>query len=225
MSDNTKKLAKNFIKKFKLTVIDYHSLKSVAAKIGYTVIEFNSSFNNKDVEILVNNLSLSEAILKSRGFTYVSKDFRLMFINEDLNDEEKLLVISHELGHILCGHVASSPIIGKDVKDEFEANEFSHYLLKQNTFTKFKRSVKKHRKAVIATIAILCVGVCLLTVYSLIQNRERYKDNLYITSTGDRYHKKECIFIKNKTNVKKLTEEDFEKGIYIPCDMCLPDEN
>lgn len=224
MSDNIKKLVTNFIKKFKLTVIDYYSLKGVTTKIGYTIVEFNGSFNDKDVETLVNNLNLSEAILQSRGFTYVSKDCRLVFINEDLNDEEKTLVLSHELGHIVCGHAASSPIIGKDVKDEFEANEFAHYLLNQNTFTKIKRSIITHRKAVIAVLIAFCLGLCSLVVASLIQNRAKYKENLYITSTGDRYHKKECIFIKNKTNVNKLSKEDFEKGIYIPCDMCLPDD-
>ena len=52
-----------------------------------------------------------------------------------------------------------------------------------------------------------------------------YKDNLYVTSTGECYHKKECIFIKNKTNTRKLAKEEFEKGTYSPCDMCLPNNN
>ena len=142
MNKNIKKLTKNFIKKHKLIFIDYSVLKNTAINMGYTVIEFNSIFNEKDVETVIQNLDLCENALKSRGFTYVSTEYRLIFINEDLNDEEKLLVLSHELGHIVCEHFSAAPIIGNDVKEEYEANEFSHYLLKQDVFRKIKNSMK-----------------------------------------------------------------------------------
>lgn len=225
MDDNIKKLAKTFIKKYKLTSIDYSALKNVASKIGYTVIEFNSIFNEKDVETVIQNLELSENALKSRGFTYVSTEYRLIFVNEDLNDEEKLLILSHELGHIACGHFSTAPIIGNDVKDEHEANEFSHYLLNQSGFRKMKNAIAVHRKAFIASVVILCLIIGSLTAYLIIRNRNVYEDNLYITSTGECYHKKECIFVKNKTNIKKLTKKEFESGTYSSCDMCLPVNN
>ena len=47
MNNNINKLTKTFIKKYKLTVIDYSSLKNTASNMGYTVIEFNSIFNEK----------------------------------------------------------------------------------------------------------------------------------------------------------------------------------
>lgn len=225
MSNSIKKAAKTFIKKHKLTFIDYSVLKGVAINIGYTVIEFNSIFNEKDVETVIRNLGLGENVLKSRGFTYVSSEYRLIFVNENLNDEEKLLVISHELGHIVCEHLSTSYIIGNDVKDEHEANEFSHYLLKQSGFTKVKNAISAHRKAFIASVVMLCLIIGLLSTYSIVRNANAYEDNLYITSTGECYHKKECIFVKNKTNIKKLTKEEFDSGAYSPCDMCLPDKN
>ncbi len=225
MNNNIKKLTKTFIKKYKLTSIDYSALKNVANKMGYTVIEFNSIFNEKDVETVIHNLNLGENALKSRGFTYVSAEYRLVFVNEDLNNEEKLLVLSHEIGHIVCEHFSTTPIIGNDVKDEHEANEFSHYLLKQSVFRKMKKTIASHRKAFIASVVILCLIIGSLAAYLIICNRNTYKDNLYITTTGECYHKKECIFVKNKTNIKKLTKEEFESGNYSPCDMCLPDEN
>ena len=225
MNNNIKKLTKTFIKKYKLTSIDYFDLKNVASNMGYTVIEFNSIFNEKDVETVIQNLDLGENALKSRGFTYVSAEYRLIFVNEDLNDEEKLLVLSHEIGHIVCEHFSTVPIIGNDVKDEYEANEFSHYLLKQGCFRKIKNTLAVHRKVFIASVVILCLIIGSLTAYLIIRNRNVYEDNLYITSTGACYHKKECIFVKNKTNIKKLTKEEFDSGTYSPCDMCLPDEN
>ena len=225
MNNNIKKLTKTFIKKYKLTSIDYSALKCVAGKMGYTVIEFNSIFNEKDVETVIRNLNLAESAIKSKGFTYVSAEYRLIFINEDLNNEEKLLVISHEIGHIVCEHFSAVPIIGNDVKEEHEANEFSHYLLKQSAFGKIKKTIASHRKAFIASVVILCLIIGSLTAYLVIRNINTYEDNLYITSTGECYHKKECIFVKNKTNIKKLTKEEFESGTYSPCGMCLPDEN
>ena len=225
MNNNIKKLTKTFIKKYKLTVIDYSALKNTASNMGYTVIEFNSIFNEKDVETVIQNLDIGENALKSRGFTYVSAEYRLIFVNEDLNDEEKLLVLSHEIGHIVCEHFSTVPIIGNDVKDENEANEFSHYLLEQSGFRKIKNTIVVHHKVFIGSVVILCLIIGLLTTYLIIRNRNIYEDNLYITSTGERYHKKDCIFVKNKTNIKKLTKEEFDSGTYSPCNICLPDEN
>lgn len=221
MNNNIKKLVKTFIKKYKLTSVDYIALKKATTDMGYTVIEFNSIFNEDDVETVIRNLKLGENILKSRGFTYVSSEYRLVFVNEDLNEEEKLLVLSHELGHIVCEHFSFVPIIGNDVKEEHEANEFTHYLLEQNGV---KNVIAVHSKTVITAGIILCLIVGSLVTYLIIQNKKLYIDDLYVTATGERYHKKECIFVKNKTDIKKLSKEKFESGIYSPCDMCLPDE-
>lgn len=225
MNNNINKLTKTFIKKYKLTTINYTALKNAAINMGYTVIEFNSIFNEKDVETVIQNLDLVEKTLKSRGFTYVSAEYRLIFVNEDLNDDEKLLVLSHEIGHIVCEHFSTVPIIGNDIKDEHEANEFSHYLLKRDGFKKINITIVGHRKMFIASVVILCLIIGLLVACLTMRNRDVFEDNLYITSTGECYHKKECIFVKNKTNIKKLTKEEFDSGTYSPCDMCLPDEN
>ena len=225
MNKNIKKLAKIFISKHKLGSVDYIALKNTVSNMGYTIIEFNSIFNEKDVETVIQNLDLSEKALKSRGFTYVSPEYRLIFINEDLSDYEKLIILSHEVGHIVCEHFSNAYIIGNDVKEEYEANEFSHYLLEQNGLGKMRKTIKAHRKVYIASFVILALIIGSLITYLAIQNRNAYKDNLFITSTGGCYHKKECIFVKNKNNVKKLTKEDFDGGIYSPCDICLPDEN
>lgn len=223
--NNPKKLANKFIKKYKLLNIDYLSIKKAANEEGYTVVEFNRILNQEDVQTIIDNLGISEYILKSRGFTYVSADHRLIFINEDLNNDEKLLVLSHELGHIVCEHFSTGLIIGNDVKDEGEANEFSHYLLKKSNIIKFKTLCACNPKWVAVTVVAICIIICTITAFFVIANNRLYKDGLYVTSAGECYHKKECIFIKNKTNVQKLTKEEFEQKIYRSCDMCLPDEN
>lgn len=225
MNKNIKKLAKEFIKKHRLISIDYSTLKRATINMGYTVIEFNSVVNENDVETVINNLDLGENVLRSRGFTYVSTEYRLIFVNEDLNDEEKLLVLSHEIGHIVCEHHSTPPIIGNDVKEEHIANEFAHYLLQQSAYRKTQKFIATHRKFIIVSIVILFLIVSSLTAYFILHNKNLYQINLYVTTTGECYHKKECVFVKNKTNIQKLTKEEFENGIYRPCDMCLPDKN
>lgn len=224
MNNNIKKLVKTFIKKYKLTSIDYSVLKNVAINMGYTVIEFNSTFNESDVETVIRNLDLSENVLKSRGFTYVSAEYRLIFVNEDLNDEEKLIVLSHELGHIVCEHFSTIPIIGNDVKDEHEANEFSHYLLEESFNRKVTCLVNKNKKSIIIITSIIIVALVVTFVGIVVHREKAYYGDYYITSTGNKYHKRECIFTKDKTTVRRLNKKEFEKGNYEACDICLPDK-
>lgn len=224
MNNNIKKLVKTFIKKYKLTSIDYSVLKNVAINMGYTVIEFNSTFNESDVETVIRNLDLSENVLKSRGFTYVSAEYRLIFVNEDLNDEEKLIVLSHELGHIVCEHFSVVPIIGNDVKEEYEANEFAHYVLNQSTFIKGKKLFAKNKKLVLSIITIVVLCILVFCATNIIKRKQSYYGEFYITTTGSKYHKKDCIFIKEKNNVERLTKEQFSTSEYSPCEMCLPNK-
>ena len=51
----------------------------------------------------------------------------------------------------------------------------------------------------------------------------KFLENL--TSTGNKYHEEECIFVKDKTNTRRLTIEEFESGDYEPCDICLPHDS
>ena len=222
MSKVIKKITNQFIKQHSILVVNYFTLKDVSKRIGYTIIEFNSIFNDKDVETVIQNLGLSEAVSQSRGFTYVNKDYRLIFINEDLNDDEKTLVLSHELGHIVCEHFKTIPIIGKDVKEEYEANEFSHYLLNKNAFCNLSLTITKHKKAV-ALVATSLVAILVVIVCGIAGSKEQsYYGDFYITTTGNKYHQPECIHVNNKNNIERLTKEQFESGEYKPCGTCLP---
>jgi Zn-dependent peptidase ImmA (M78 family) len=180
--------------------------------------------NEKDVETVIQNLDVGENALKSRGFTYVSAEYRLIFVNEDLTDEEKLLVLSHELGHIVCEHFSVVPIIGNDVKEEYEANEFAHYVLNQSTFIKGKKLFAKNKKLVLSIITIVVLCILVFCATNIIKRKQSYYGEFYITTTGSKYHKKDCIFIKEKNNVERLTKEQFSTSEYSPCEMCLPNK-
>ncbi len=222
MSKAIKKITNQFKKQHSISVVNYSTLKDVAKRIGYIIIEFNNIFNDKDVETVIQNLRLSEAVSQSRGFTYVSKDYRLIFINEDLSKDEKNLVLSHELGHIVCEHFTTIPIIGKDVKEEYEANEFSHYLLKNNLLRNLKITILEHKRMAIVLTSVLFVILGLVVAGLVINNEKSYYGDFYITTTGDKYHQAKCLHVKNNNNVERLTKEQFESGEYEPCGTCLP---
>ncbi len=218
-----KKIAHNFTIKHHLIDIDFSSLKNVAECIGYTLIEFNAVSNDADIDTVIKNLHIGDSILNSRGFTYTDNAYRLIFINENLSEDEKVLVLSHELGHIACEHFTTSPIIGNDVKEEHEANEFAHYLLKQSASFKIKKWAIKNKKAlIISTIFLIFIAVSVI-IWLGVSKEQAYYGEYYITTTGNKYHEKDCIFVKDKTTASRLSEEAFESGEYEPCDMCLPD--
>ena len=52
---------------------------------------------------------------------------------------------------------------------------------------------------------------------------DAYTENFYVTQTGTKYHVKGCMYIRNKTDVRKMTREEYESGEYEPCRACLPE--
>lgn len=223
-STTIKKKVSSFIRKQGINNISFISLTKVIEDLGYTIIQYNNLINSDDVAIIINNLNLQDIVSCSRGFTYVGANYRLVFIHEDLSDEEKMLVLAHELGHIVCKHLKSDSIIGNDVKEEYEANEFAHYLLHQTCFTKIKNCIIIKKKASIGILFLLIfivVGAVLGICY---RKQQSFYREYYITISGKKYHREECIYVKDKITVERLTKEDFEAGTYQACRVCLPDD-
>ena len=212
-----------FIKNNKMETLSYETLKKSANNIGYTIIEFNSIINDGNAKIIIDNLKLGDIILQSRGFTYADKNHRLIFINEELAEREKLMVLAHELGHIECEHFTTNPIIGNDVKEEYEANEFAHYLLNQNLIQKIKNMFYVRKKLMISLCVVLLLCAVAFCIVSVIKKEQSYYGNYYITSTGNKYHEKDCIFVKEKTSARRITKEEFYSGKYESCNTCLPE--
>ena len=214
--------ARKFIKEFDVHELNYGTLKSAIERQGYTLVEYNHIFNDEDVSKLIEVLKLSDNIIRSRGFTYADQNYRIVFVHEDLSDAEKLVVLSHEAGHIYLGHMSSTPIIGRDVQEEHEANEFSHFLMNQGKLDKANLWVRRHKTATILIVAILALLVTAGIVLSKIHTEKSYYGEYYITESGNKYHEKDCIFVKDKTNTHRMTIEEFESGEYEPCGICLP---
>lgn len=215
---NQKRKAAEFKRKYSLKTINSADLWEALTAQGYTLVEFNSIENKENVASLIGALQLEDQIARSKCFTYQNDKYRIVFIHEDLNDEERTIVLAHEEGHIWNGHLSANNVLGTDVIQEYEANEFAHHLLKDKTGKKKRTKVTV---VILTLILLLTVG----TGMFLKQNHDKavYTDDLYRTETGGKYHVRDCMYIRDKTDVHRLSIEDFESGQYEPCSACMPD--
>lgn len=214
---NEKKCVREFKKKYCIKKTDYEEIKSVIEKQGYTIIPYNTVCNNKNVEILITALQVKEYIHSCKCFTYQDDKYRLVFINEELSEEEKKIVLAHEEGHIWHEHMTNNAVFGEDVIQEHQANEFAHYLL-------YGQKIYTRKQKLIG-----CGAVCLLVMLmgcsvagKYNHDKKIYTDNYYITNTGKKYHVESCVYVKSKKDVHKLTKEQYETGLYTPCSVCIP---
>lgn len=223
MGNVAKKKARQFCIEYRFMDSSKENIESVIRQIGYTIVEFSYIFNDEDVQNLIDALKISDDLTRSRGFTYASSNHRIVFLNEDLSDEEKRIVLTHELGHIYCKHFGYGTIIGTDVQDEHEANEFEHYILNIPNSTKAEIWFFNNIRIItIVTIVSLLLAIAVGVWVKKQYEEKRYYGEYYITETGTKYHEKDCMFVKDKTSVRRLTEEEFQSGNYEPCKTCLP---
>lgn len=217
---SVQKQVRTFRRKYRIRTVNSTSLRAALRRQGYTVVEFNGISEAPDTAALIAALQLEEEAARSKCFTYRNDKYRLVFLNEDLNEEERTVVLAHEEGHILNRHMTQAEVIGENVVQEYEANEFAHYLLRDKTG-------KKRRRAILAAVCalLLAAGVCTGVFFGLRHDRAVYTEDLYRTATGTRYHVRDCVYVKYRNDVVRLTKEEFDSGAYQPCRACLPDRD
>lgn len=222
MDNGIKQKVKKFRRNFNIKKVTLEVLRSALCQQGYTIIEYNHIFNNEHVATLIHALQLETYCERTKGFTYADEKRRLVFLHEDLSYDEKLMILAHEEGHIYCNHFCSTPVLGKDVVEEHEANEFAHYLLHPAMIDNIGHFIYNHRKVAIPLVFALFLTLATCLIYKELQPGQLNYGKFHITSTGSKYHEKDCIFIKHKNNVERLTIEQFENNEYESCNICLP---
>ena len=94
-----KRKVRRFRREYNIRSCTLPALTQVFEKQEFTIIWFNAVLNDKDVQTVVHALGLEERIIRSNGFIYIDRNYRLLFVNESLTDQEKILVMAHEEGH------------------------------------------------------------------------------------------------------------------------------
>lgn len=217
------KSAREILKKNKLSTISLDNLVYIIEDQGFELIEFTPDMIS-EVGI-VTRLHLESFAKDAKAFTYKSDELKYVFVRDDLSASEKLYALAHEEGHIACGHLEKKNTSPDNIEDEYEANEFAHYLLHPSTSQKIKATIFEHKKiCIVASLMLLCIIIAIpITIH--FTREEPYYGEYYVTDNGEKYHERDCIFVRDKSNVRRLTKEEFESGEYDPCQICLPGKN
>ena len=216
-----KKAAQKLLNHYRIYKPTLDNIIYILNSNGFEIIDYGTNEENLYNDTLINELALSSLKSNKRAWTYVNGDIKIVFVYEDLSQDEKTYVLAHELGHVECGHILVGNV--NSAVEEKEANEFAHYFLNPNTITQAKNIVLSHRKRL--TIVLLAFALILVATVSgvILTQEHNYHEHYYVTESGEKYHRKNCIVIEGK-HKHRLTENDYNSGKYEPCRLCLPEE-
>ncbi len=213
-ADKAKQTAEQVLVRYGITRMTPETLLFLIEEQNYEVVDLNRD------EPILSRLGLPDAVTAQESFVYRNGNTRLLFVSEKLDGEELGYVFAHELGHILLGHLELE-MFASGVRQEYEANEFAHHLLHPSLSVRCRALIGRHKRLAVCIAAfLLCMGLATAGIrYAQIQ--DSYFGEYYVTQSGNRYHRKDCPVIRNKTNLQRLTKEKAEK--YQPCSVCLPE--
>jgi len=214
-----KQAAYKLLRGYKLTRPTLDDLHAIISETGYDLIDYDPHNQTQAFKILADELELTPEILQQNAFTFSTGISHLLFIQEQLSTEEKRLALAHELGHIVCNHL-QDPHRPSSVKDEYEANEFAHYLLHPSLAMRVISTLCRHSKLVIIAILIILTVIISSIVRQNQITRTKLYGEYYTTPSGKKYHKPGCSYIKDRTNLHRVTVEEIESGLYEPCKYC-----
>lgn len=208
LNNKIQKAAKKFAAHTLKGDINIETLVSYLHNQGYSVVFYNNESSHS--MIIANNLV--EYSKEVNGFTFCRYGDKFVFIKDELTDSHKLYTLLHETGHIILGHLRSDRFPQNDRLDEMEAEAFAYAVL----------AYKQNGNAFTAILVTLVIALFVsVPVYNNI-NTPQVVDSktVYITGSGEKYHRKSCICIKNKTCTAVLRFEAEKQ--FQPCSLCNP---
>ena len=215
-----RRLAHSLLSQYRIQKVTLDNLVYIIEDQGYEIVEYGSE--DFESQHLLDKMGLTVYARARKAFTYKHGSARFVFIFDNLSAKEKLLALAHEVGHIACSHLKDGSTT-YSVEEEYEANEFAHHLLNPGVRVRIRTWLLAHkRSAIVATAIVLIMIVIVATITNIFQSKS-YHGEFYTTKSGEKYHKKDCIFVKDKDNIERLTEKDYYSGEYDPCQICLPE--
>ena len=218
-----KSKVRDFRREYHIQTPSLASITSIFERQGFTVIQYNPVLNDENVSIIVENLNLADLVASTNGFLYVDNNYRLVFVNERLSEDEKLLVMLHEEGHYYFGHTSAKAHVGQSVIEEYEANRFADILLRKPILGQMAEFALRYKRVILFIAIVFIIVIGSISIARFYHIRNLYEGEYYVTMNGEKYHLKQCITIQGH-NIRRLTKEDILSGKYDPCRICIPDE-
>jgi len=237
----TKNSAKNTAHKILLknklySLNNYDNLLEIIENYHFTLIKYKKHKNSLYVSELIEKLGVKTLAEYKDSFLYVSNNFKLLFLNENVSYEDKCSLLRHELGHICDPELKNVSLNSSKIKNEEFANDFSCYAREPGVFFKLRIFAARKWKVVVCAIVFL---VCALGLFFMIAPKteqavqstassgnvyEISADASYTPQSAKRYHKRTCFTVKNKTNLTKYTKDEAVNAGYTPCLICIHEE-
>ena len=222
---NKEKLVKgkvlSLFSQYNLRTVTLDNLVYIIEDQGYEIVEYG--LEDLATQHLLGKMGLTEYAKARKAFTYKQGLAKFVFVFEDLSAKEKLLALAHEVGHIVCNHLKDGNT-ECSVDEEYEANEFAHHFLHPGPWLRIKTWLMSYQKSAVAVAVVVLVLIIGAVIITNVIRSNSYYGEYYITESGEKYHKENCIFVKDKKNVERLTEKDYYSGEYDPCQICLPED-
>ncbi len=104
-------------------------ITAILKEYGYEVIIYDLN-NRKHIQLLT-NIGVNGIANQTKAFTYKAQNQKIVFIRIDVSNNEKRLLLAHELGHIVMNHISNDNVLGYkpggllDDGQEDEANAFA----------------------------------------------------------------------------------------------------
>lgn len=229
MNNNVLKVAKKYRRNFIRKQVNVENVISYLSRIGYSVFFYSDT---KGRHLLMEH-NLEEHSEKVYALTYSTRNDKLVFVSDKISQEEKLHALLHETGHILLGHLEKRDSVQDDQMAEIQADAFVQYVL-------FPPKVPVMSYVSLAVICFAVSGALYAymgaqptepanntqkteitdTAATQAPTQSPSADLVYITKTGTRYHRADCMYTKDKDCIS-ITREEAEKR-YTPCSICRP---
>lgn len=178
---------------------------------------------------IIDFLGLSEYAKNKQAFAYRNLMSQIIAVDSKIRPRRRAYYIAHELGHILLEHDLDN--LSPD--DEQEANRFADAFMRCPVGGRHTRMMRM--------AALLCVALCtacyLLGHYTQTASSAAYPVSVpvaslppsadrnqivYITSSGERYHRADCPHIRGRAAITTTLAEAETLGLD-PCKSCQPD--
>ncbi len=232
MTGKIQNTARQFIKSKHITDETLSSLpclEDLIKNYGYKIYRYK---DNDDTVAAVGAVDIANTSL---AFTVSTARIKCVFIRIGISDVEARQLLLHELSHILLGHLKCDVSEKTDYaleQQEIEANLLVQEIKQRvNIQPKTTNAIKAFQVLVlICAIAVLVCGLA-ESVYTESPQTEdsvsytvtvdySTEAYVYITKSGEKYHKKNCPHIKDRRTTEMTLEEAEQLG-YEPCKSCF----
>jgi len=162
---NPESKAWEFLEKYDVSKMDEGNLINALFDQGYTVVEFDRSFSGINVKRMLDHLGMVEKAASSACFTYSDKNYKLIFLSDELSDEDKLRSLACEQWYILNEYFANNPQKTAGSSDEKDAQAFAGHILSPSGTYRFLHFMKRNTYKIVLTVAAILFVAALVILH------------------------------------------------------------